>query len=280
MTAGFSVADLAPFRGGRGALRLGLSVLAQDAWRDTGPGRAARAAAKVAVFDHDPDSLIVRPEAQPAIAELAARLGSAPDLRSAALATYEDLLILLPKTGGADGAHVLVAGALAFPTDWHLAAKIDRPLAAIHAPIPTYAEKLAASVDHVFANLTPDRLLIRCNWNVLESDELRYLPDRPAMQRFDHVTTANAGDTLFVRVERQALRRLPQTDATVFTIGIYVEPLRALPTPLVADLATAVAGLPPDEAVRRGSPAYRNALAAYAETRLALASADSVEEPV
>lgn len=266
MTAGFSVAELAPFRGGRGALRLGLSVLADDAWRDTGPHLAARAAAKAAVFDTAPDSLIVRTEAAPAIAELAALLGTAPTLRDAALATYEDLLILLPK----DGAHVLVAGALAFPTDWHLAAKIDHPLAVIHAPIPTYADKLAASVDHVFANLTPDRLLIRCNWNVLESDTLRYLPERPAMQRFDHVTAANAGETLFVRVERQTLRRLPESGAAVFAIGVYVEPLAALPTALVADLATAVASLPPDEAIRRGSPCYKDALTAYAAARQVL----------
>lgn len=266
MTSGFSVAELAPFRGGRGALRLGLSVLPDAAWRDVGPALAARAAAKAAVFDTAPDSLIVRTEAAPAIAELGALLGTAPTLRDAALATYEDLLILLPR----DGAHVLTAGALAFPTDWHLAAKIGHPLAAIHAPIPTYAEKLAASVDHVFGQLTPDRLLIRCNWNVLESDVLRYLPERPAMQRFGHVTAANAGETLFARVERQTLRRLPDSGAAAFAIGVYVEPMAALPTALVADLATAVASLPPDEAIRRGSPCYKDALTAYAAARQAL----------
>jgi dimethylamine monooxygenase subunit A len=265
VTSGFSVADLAPFRGGRGALRLGLSVLPEAVWRDNGPGLAARAAAKAAIFDATPESLIVQPEAALAIAELAALLGTAPSLRDAALAAYEDLLILLPD---AARSHVLVAGALAFPTDWHLAAKIGKPLAAVHAPIPTYAEKLSASVDHVFATLGADRLLIRCNWNVLETDTLRYLPDRPAIARFGHVTAANAGETLFARVERQALRRLPASGAAVFTIGVYVEPLRALPAPLVADLARAVASVPHDEAVRRGAPAYLDALASYAEKRV------------
>ncbi len=259
----FSVAGLAPFRGGRGALRLGLSLLPAAAWRDTGPELAARAAAKAAIFDAESESLIVRPEAAPAIAELAALLGTAPTLRDAALATFEDLLLLLP-----DGDHhKLVAGALAFPTDWHLAAKIGKPLAAIHAPIPTYADKLSAGVDHVFATLVADRLLIRCNWNVLEIDRLRYLPDRPAMERFDHVTAANAGDALFARVERQTLRRLPASGAALFSIGVYVEPLRALPAALVADLATAVASVPADEAVRRGAPAYLAALVGYAENR-------------
>jgi hypothetical protein len=179
------------------------------------------------------------------------------------LATYEDLLLLLPEAG----AHVLVAGALAFPTDWHLLAKIGRPLGSIHAPIPTYADKLAQGVDHVFANLVPDRLLTRANWNVLETPALRYLPDVPALVRFGHVTAENAGETLFVRVERQTLRRLPQSGAALFAIGVYVEPLAALPPPLVADLGAAVAGVPHEEAIRRGTPAYRDALAAYAITR-------------
>lgn len=264
MPAAFSVASLAPFRGGRGALRLGLGALPEADWLHRGPGLAARLAAKPPIFATAPESLLILPRAQPAIAELAALLGTPPTLRDAALATYEDLLILLPEGPAHTAAHTLVAGALAFPTDWHLSAKIGHPLAAIHAPIPTYAEKLSAGVDHVFATLAPGRLLTRANWNVLETDTLRYLPDRPAMQRFAHVTATNAGDTLFVRVERQALRRLPETGAAVFTIGIYIEPLRALSPALIADLATAVANVQHDEAQRRGTPAYRDALTAYA----------------
>jgi hypothetical protein len=263
MATGFSVADLAPFRGGRGALRLGLGALAEAEWRHLGPGLAARSAAKPAVFATAPGSLIVRNEALPAIAELAALVGvPGGDLGACALAAYEDWLILLPG----QGAYVLVAGALAFPTDWHLAAKIGKPLAAIHAPIPTYAEKLSAGVDHVFASLAAGQLLARANWNVLESDILRYLPSAPAMDRFGHVTAANAGNALFVRVERQTLRRLPDSGAAVFGIGIYVEPLAALPVALVHDLVRAIASVPPAEAIRRGIPAYAPALMAYAAT--------------
>ena len=262
----FSVAGLAPFRGGRGALRLGLGALAVADWLDRGPGLAARIAARRQVLDTTPESLIVRPEAAPAIAELAALLGTAPTLRdaalalrAAALATYEDLLLLVPR----EAEHVLVAGAVAFPTDWDLSAKIGQPLAVIHAPIPTYAEKLARGVDHVFAALVPGRLLTRANWNVVETAALRYLPAEHATHRFGHVTAANAGETLLVRVERQTLRRLPESGAVVFTIGIYIEPLGALPPVLAADLARAVAGVPADEARRRGTPAYREALSAW-----------------
>jgi dimethylamine monooxygenase subunit A len=263
MPASFSVAGLAPFRGGRGALRVGLGEGGGGEWGENGPGLAARTAAKRLVFATEPDSLAVLPEAGRAIAELAALLDTPPSLRDAALATFEDLALLLP-----DGpSHRLVAAAIAFPTDWDLPAKIGHPLAHIHAPIPTYATRLEAGVDHVFAQLTPDRLLLRANWNVLETDQLRYLPGNRAIERFGHVTAANAGDTLFVRVERQVLRRLPVSGAALFSIGVYIEPLGALPPELVADLATAVAGLPDAEANRRGTPAYRDALSAWAVTR-------------
>ena len=53
------------------------------------------------------------------------------------------------------------AGALAYPTDWHLHEKLGQPLAGIHAPVPGFAVKLAAGVDHVFDTLTPARLLTR-----------------------------------------------------------------------------------------------------------------------
>lgn len=271
MATGFSVATIAPFRGGRGALRLGLGALPESDWLDTGPERASRAAAKAAIFATEPDSLAILPEAAPAIAELAALIGTPPTLPEIALATYEDIAILLPE----GPSHRLVAAAIAFPTDWDLPAKIGTSLGRIHAPIPTYAEKLERGVDHVFANLAPGRLLTRANWNVVETDELRYLPDADAIDRFGHVIAANAGDTLFVRVERQTLRRLPLSAAALFTIGIYVEPLKVLPLPLQRDLVTAVFGVPDEEAIRRGTPAYRDALAAYVA-----AATETVTRPI
>ena len=185
-------------------------------------------------------------------------------LRDAAGAMFEDVCIL---ERGVDGLHIFTAGALAYPTDWHLHEKIGQPLAGIHAPVPGFAAKLAAGVDHVFDTLTPARMLTRANWNIVETDTLRYLPALPAAQRFDHVTAANAGETLWLRCERQALRRLPETGAAVFTIGIYREPLAKLPAALVRDLATAVRTLPHAEALRRGTSGYGAALDAYAATR-------------
>jgi hypothetical protein len=261
---GFDVASIAPLRNGNGAAKLGLRPLDAALWRDTGPDLAARAAGKAAVFAAHPEALH-QIAGHAAAAELAALVDAAgPDLYDAAGAMFEDICIL---ERGADGRHIFTAGALAYPTDWHLHEKLGQPLAGIHAPVPGFATKLAAGVDHVFDTLTPARMLTRANWNLVETDTLRYLPAQPAAQRFDHVTAANAGETLWLRCERQALRRLPDTHAAVFTIGIYREPLAQLPAALVHDLAMAVASLPPAEALRRGTSGYGAALAVYAASR-------------
>lgn len=260
---GFDVASIASLRNGNGAAQLGLRPLDPELWRDIGPELSTRAAGKAAVFSSYPNALAQICGHEAAV-ELAALVGAGSTLGDVALAMFEDVCIL---ERGDDGQHIFTAGALAYPTDWHLHEKLGRPLAAIHAPVPGYAERLAAGVDHIFDALTPARMLTRANWNIVESDVLRYLPALPAAARFDDVTSANAGQTLWLRCERQVLRRLPQTGAAVFTIGIYRARLDDLPAPLVRDLAMAVATLPRAEALRRGTSGYAVALDGYAATR-------------
>jgi hypothetical protein len=68
-----------------------------------------------------------------------------------------------------------------------------------------------------------------------------------------------------VRSERQTLRRLPQTGAILFGIGIYVEPLGKLSPANIAMLGRAVQTLVSGEGDRRGAPAYADSLIAFAE---------------
>lgn len=185
-------------------------------------------------------------------------------MRSAASGVWEDLCILTPD---ATGQYRLTAAALAFPTDWHLAEKLGHALTPIHAPIHGYAEQLASGVDHFFATLQPDSIFGRTNWFVVASDAWRYLPQDAPETRFAHVTAENAGATLFVRCERQTLRRLPQSVAVLFTIGIHVEPLDRLSTAAVARVAQSVAGISSGEHERRAAPFYAEALTRYAERR-------------
>ena len=66
--------------------------------------------------------------------------------------------------------------------------------------------------------------MYRFNWTLVD-DEALYQPDVVVRQNF---TTDSIADEVFFRVERQTLRRLPETDAIVFTIRSYVQPLSVI----------------------------------------------------
>jgi dimethylamine monooxygenase subunit A len=260
VTLGFTVEALLPAGRGGGTLSMGLRRVPEPEWLQSNPDRSVRTAA----FAADPDTVQLLPAAQAAGHEVAAMLGVTGGLAEAARSCWEDLCLLLPD---ADGQHRLVAGAVAFPTDWRLADKMGLPLTGIHAPIHGYAEQLAAGVDHFFATLAPGPIFGRANWFVVPSPTWRYLPQDDPAERFAHVTAANAGRTLFVRCERQTLRRLPQTGAVLFTIGVHVAPLGSLSPDAVRRVSRSVAAVPTGEHERRAAPFYAEALAGYAQTR-------------
>lgn len=260
MTLGFSVEALLTQGRGGGVLSMGLRKVPEADWLQPNTDPTARAAA----FDAHPDAVQVMPEAEAAGREVAAMLGVGGGLGEAARGCWEDLCLLQPD---AAGDYRLTAGAVAFPTDWRLADKMGLPLTAIHAPIHGYAEQLASGVDHFFRSLPAGPIFGRGNWFVVPSSACHYLPEDDPTERFAHVTAANAGSTLFVRCERQTLRRLPDTGAVLFTIGIHVAPLADLSASAVARVASAVAATPTGEHERRAAPFYAAALAGYAAER-------------
>ena len=113
--------------------------------------------------------------------------------------------------------------------------------------------------------LKPGAIYGRCNWFIAPTGARRWLAGGEPHEQFAHVTPGNAGETLFVRSERQTLRRLPETGAILFTIGIYVDPLGTLSPANVSMLSKAVQTLVSGEGDRRGAPAYAASLVAYAE---------------
>ena len=261
MTLGFSVDTLLPKARGGGQLRMGLVKLEERDWLQPQADLAARAEG----FAGWPQGVQLTSEAGAPGRELAAMLGVPGALPEAALATHEDLCLLTQREG--EEVYRLIGAAVAWPSDWHPADKIGLPLRALHAPIAGYEEQLASGVDRFMATLRAGQIYARCNWFVAATGNRRWLPDRPPHEAFAHVTPDNAGETLFVRSERQTLRRLPQTGAILFTIGIYVEPLGSLSPANIAMLGKAVQTLVSGEGDRRGSPAYAGSLIAYAAAR-------------
>ena len=260
MGLGFSLEELVAAGRGSGALRMGLSRLTEAEWLWSDFDRTARAE----VFTRHPESVILNPGSEGAAREAARLVAGCDDLGEAAGSVWEDLCVLEPD---AAGQYRLTAAAVGFPTDWRLEAKMRLALTPIHAPIHGYAEELAAGVDHFFKRLEPGAIFGRANWFVVASDAWRYLPDDTPAERFAHVTAANAGDSLFLRCERQTLRRLPESGAVLFTIGIALAPLGALSAALVRRIAGNVTGLSGGEHQRRAAPLYAETLAGYAAHR-------------
>ncbi len=237
---------------------MGLTALLEDEWLQPEPDLTARRAS----FDTHPDSVQLTQRAVAAGEEIAAMLGVDGGLEGAARSAWEDMCLLEPDETGQT--YRLIGAAVAFPTDWHPADKIGLPLVGLHKPIHGYADQLASGVDHFMTRLKAGRIFGRCNWFVSPTADLRWIDTQPPEITFAHVTPENAGETLFIRSERQTLRKLPETGAILFTIGVYVAPLGTLSPANIERMAQAVQTIPPEEAERRGAAHFAPQLQAFA----------------
>ena len=184
-------------------------------------------------------------------------------LDAAARLVPEDLLLLEPRrranggTGG-DFDWYLVAASLCFPAHWVLAEKMNKPLAAIHAPVPDYRERLETPMDRFFTNMKIGPISSRMNWSLQLGDEL-FSPHR-STRKAPMGDLAN--EDMCLRMENQTLRKLPETGLVLFTIRTHMVPMiRWQSTPgAIAALVDMLDQM--SEAARnyKGAHLYRDAL--------------------
>lgn len=143
-------------------------------------------------------------------------------LAQAGLLVQEDLCLMARRP---DGSHALVGASLCFPMRWRLAEKLGRSMAAIHAPVPGFAERLGRPSDRFLDAIAPDRPVWRANWSLSDDPSLfqPHTRTRPV-----EIGEAEAGERLWLRVERQTLRRLPRSGQVVFTIRTFSRRLDAV----------------------------------------------------
>ena len=170
----------------------------------------------------------------------------------------EDLCLMSP---GPDDTYVLSAGSLCFPFRWELKDKMGLPLTAIHHPVPGYRDKLAGPADRYLLQLKPERPSWRCNWNVVDAPNLYLKVGNPPTG----ITPENAGARLWIRCERQTLRKLPKSGDVLFTIRTYIRPLSILENlpALATSLMRALDQIPHQMRVYKSQPPFRDALVAY-----------------
>jgi dimethylamine monooxygenase subunit A len=303
-----TAAPYLPFSDGKPfALRMGLQVLPAEQWIEIGADFSAQLAEKrkLLAARHD-DVMQALPQARLASEEalkflldhlrryfpgrfaLRTLRGIGIDgkwdfsqlslhpLEHATSLVQEDFCILQAddKTSDdktSDDTYRLTAGAVCFPSNWRLSDKIGRALVDVHGPVPGYAEKLSGPVDRVFKNLAADTIMARANWLIHATPELFQAGHRLDAAAAAAITPENAGEKLWLRVERQTLRRLPQTGAVLFTIRTHVTQLRDAirDTSSVQALALAVRTMPHDFARYRSMDAFRAAVLAWLEAKTA-----------
>ncbi len=105
---------------------------------------------------------------------------------------------------------------------------IGRSLAELHGPVTGFAEHLLTRVQRIFDGLRPGLVLERRNWTLLNSAELHTPASAPIRAAIGQIDPAAAGRILNLRVERQTLRRLPETGGVLFTIRVWLAPLESL----------------------------------------------------
>lgn len=192
-------------------------------------------------------------------------IGSVDPLELAGRLVQEDLCLIQ----NADAGPVFTAALLCFPSRWRLMDKIGKPLSAVHARVPLYAQRLARPVDRFMLHLRPGYIASRLNWSLLDDPALFQPGGKWSVDHRSDITSANSGSRIFLRVERQTLRRLPVSEAVLFGIRVHVYSLdQVVDGPdRAAALAAAVRALPADIQHYKSLLPFREALLGWLQAK-------------
>lgn len=145
-----------------------------------------------------------------------------PPLLTAGSLVADDLVILENRDGG----WRVTAGYVAFPSSWSLKEKAGKTIGEIHGPVPDFEpdSRNDGLINRMFDRIAPGRVVERFNWSIYPEADLDWPPEKGARLARKHFDPASN----FIRVERQTLRKLPETGAMLFTIRIYQDPIAAV----------------------------------------------------
>jgi len=187
----------------------------------------------------------------------------------AARLVQEDLVVMLPpddKQKQTSAGWRLAAGSVAFPSRWSLREKFGQPMDMIHAPVPFYKDQLQSPVDKFFNQMPRNEIFSRRNWSIHDDPALRQDGAERSVARAPKPIAADeAGERLWLRVERQTLRKLNDTGAILFTIRIHLRQLKHVVSfaGVASRLATALASLPPEMQAYKRTDLFADSARAY-----------------
>jgi hypothetical protein len=181
----------------------------------------------------------------------------------AARLVQEDLVIMFPPEER-KSAWWLAAGSVAFPSRWSLKEKFGQSMDLIHAPVPSYKEQLQASTNGFFDQMPVNEIFSRRNWSLHDNPSLRQ-DGTEKMSEGPRVTSVNAGEYLWLRVERQTIRKLKESGAILFTIRIHLRQLKhVIKFEGIANrMAKALAALPPEMQTYKQTDIFADSVQSY-----------------
>jgi hypothetical protein len=149
--------------------------------------------------------------------------GDGHPLARAGARVQEDLCLMVRRQGSwhLDGA------VLCFPSLWLLSEKLGRPTVEVHAPVPYYADELSQRVDTLFDRLRPGKMVWRRNVSVWPA-LLLWAPCHELDPSLHAAAVEGGAPPLWIRSERQTLRRLPDSGAILFTIRVQTAAVAVL----------------------------------------------------
>lgn len=281
------------FTAGPFKAQLGVRRIPMAEWLDVDRNYDEQVAEKLRLYSTIPQHVVIRMADEPTAAEIElvtviadelARL--VPDqqdrvemmiakhgvgVHTAGLLTQEDWVIM----DGRDEQLPVIAASVSFPTRWDLVSKLGLGVTAVHDPVHEYDNPLAQKAIRFMHRVMPETCWSRNNWNIVDEPAL-YQPQatfrgpgaNPA------VTAENAGETLFLRVERETFRRLAGSWALVFGIRVHTTPLVSLANDpdRLRTLRAAIRAMPDAPGRYKGIPAFVDAFEAWAEQTLGKAS--------
>jgi hypothetical protein len=144
----------------------------------------------------------------------------------------------------------LRAGVLTAPSGWRLDQRLGMDLRALHEPVPGLETAIGARMRAFVHRLPPGRIFERGNWSLYDDDR-DWRPEGDPLATVPPELGADPAVArhLFLRCERQTLRRLPECRWILFTIRIHCFPVTALAAQpeTAAHLRAAMASLTPAE---------------------------------
>jgi heme-dependent oxidative N-demethylase alpha subunit-like protein len=180
----------------------------------------------------------------------------------------EEDFMLLDEFGGAPR---ITAASNAYSTSGRLVASVGRDVAWAHEPVPRLTDKLGMRINQVIGSIHAASPCERFNWQLTPMATVFFPHDDPhaanaaamhAVVQTLRLDPARAGELLWIRVERQTLSRLPDSNAVAFSLHTYSDPLSSVQSEVAS--------------VR----AILTLLQAYSEERWKYSEMDIVREPL